>query len=91
MAVGMQQLTEVQKRILQAMPSTGAILLRPLAMKLDMSSNEVRIQVRKLEALGYLSVGSQRWPTEPLKIRLIVLIENTRPNFDKLLISTRWV
>lgn len=90
MEVG-KQLTEVQSKILAFMPSEGLIRLRQLANKMEMSSNQVRVHVRQLESLGYVSVSPLRWPTDPLKILLLCMAGQARPNFDKLLINTKWV
>ncbi len=85
------QLTDLQSRILAHLPKMEFITLRKLADRVEMSSNQVRVQVRKLESLGFLSVAPPEYPNAALKIRLLAMIASERPNFDKLLINTRWV
>ena len=85
------QLTDLQKRILQAMPTSGFILLRTLANSIDMSGNQVRVQVRKLEAMGCLKIAEIKHSGVPMQIKLVTLFPEVKPNFDKLLINTRWV
>lgn len=87
----MEQITEVQKQILAFIPTDGEIRLRSLANKVEMSSNQVRTHVRRLEKLGYLSVCPLRYKTDPIKIRLLNLSATGKPNFDNLLFSTKWI
>jgi DNA-binding Lrp family transcriptional regulator len=87
----MQELTTVQFKILSGLPKEGGVLLRELSGSLGMSSNHVREQVRRLESSGHLSVSRDKGRTAPLKIKLIALLDNALPDFDKLLFSTKWV
>jgi len=85
------QLTDMQSKILAALPKAEFIFLRSLSDKLGMSSDHIRVQIGKLEASGHLTVGNPEYRNAPLRIKIISLVEGLRPDFDKLLFSTRWV
>ena len=87
----MKNLTSLQKRILSAMPADGFILLRDLAGHLDGTSNQVRIQVRKLELLGFLFVEKPTYYNSPMHIKLAREFTDVKPDFNKLIMNTKWV
>ena len=85
--------SKLQQRILTVLRSKGQIQIRDLAYFLDLSSNQVRVQVRTLEKKGLVMIKAKTDCKAPLEICIntAIKIEKTVPNFDKWLYSGRWV
>ena len=85
--------SKLQQRILTTLVNKGQIQIRDLAYFLDLSSNQVRVQVRKLEKIGFVIIKAKTDCRAPLEICLstAINIEKAKPNFDKWIYSGRWV
>jgi predicted ArsR family transcriptional regulator len=85
------ELSALQERILSTIPKIDFIQLGQLAKSVGIYAYRVRQELKKLEDLGRVSVGRSGLPGAPLIIERCALNIAAKPNFDKLLFSTRWV